>query len=299
VEWIQSITKAIRFVENNLTNDISVEDVANQTFLSVSHFQRIFQMGVGITVGEYIRNRRLSLAGRDLILTDKKVIDIAMRYRYDTSESFSRAFARFHGIPPSVVKKHSDKIKCFNPLIINISVEGGFNMSRKIMEDDAGIKIIREKFEYKRIGKVRFIGVDLRANSIPTVEGTIEWLSPMLGSMMSERISEIDGYCYLEHHNGGEVNVNETGIGGYFFKADTTVPEGCIYYDIPTVNIGYGLYIDAGDTYQVTRDQILSDGVEIPYPQAYWTALHFIDGEPREGSRIGYIIGVGETKHTS
>lgn len=111
-------------------------------------------------------------------------------------------------------------------------------------------------------------------------------------------------YCYLEHHNGEEVNVNETGIGGWFFKAETPVPEGCIYYDIPTVNIGYGIYCgdenfggDTFDAYTFTRDQILGDSVIIPYPKSYWTAVLFIDGEPQKGKyRFGYIFGVGEIK---
>lgn len=124
MDWIQSITNAIRYMENNLTNDISIEDVSNQVFVSSSHFQRIFSVVTGITIGDYIRNRRLSLAGLDLLLTKSKVIDIAMRYQYDTSESFSKAFTRFHGIPPSVVKKHGDKLKCFDPITIDIFIQG-------------------------------------------------------------------------------------------------------------------------------------------------------------------------------
>jgi len=119
-------------MENNLANDISIENVSSHVFMSASHFQRIFYVVTGITVGDYIRNRRLSLAGLDLLLTKSKVIDIAMRYQYDTSESFSKAFTRFHGISPSVVKKHEDKLKCFDPIVINIYIQGGFNMSRKM-----------------------------------------------------------------------------------------------------------------------------------------------------------------------
>jgi len=58
VDWIQSITKAIRYMENNLTNDISIDDVSDQVFISGSHFQRVFNVVTGITIGDYIRNRR-------------------------------------------------------------------------------------------------------------------------------------------------------------------------------------------------------------------------------------------------
>jgi AraC-like DNA-binding protein len=120
-------------MEDNLTNDINIEDVSNQVFVSGSHFQRIFNVVTGITIGDYIRNRRLSLAGLDLLLTKSKVIDIAMRYQYDTSESFSKAFTRFHGIPPSAVKKRVDNLKRFDPITIHILIQGGFNMSKEVI----------------------------------------------------------------------------------------------------------------------------------------------------------------------
>ena len=309
MEWIEGITKAIRYIENNLTNDITIEDVSNQIFASGSHFQRIFNVVTGITVGDYIRKRRLSLAGLDLLLTKSRVIDIAMRYQYDTSESFTKAFTRFHGVPPSAAKKRGDKLKCFDPITISILIRGGFNMERKIMENEEGVRLIREKFEYKNTGDLRFIGLDLRANPGLDVEMTIAKIAPLVDPLKDKYAWEITDYCYLEHHNGGEVNVNETGIGGYFFKANTPVPDGCIYYDVPTLNIGYGVYCgdetfggNTFDAYVFTRDQILSDGElfigdTIPYPHAYWTAVQFIDGEPRTGKyRFGYMFGVGELK---
>lgn len=134
MEWFLSINKSIRYIEDNLLKEITVEDVANQAFSSSSHYQRIFKLVTGITMGEYIRNRRLSLAGRDLLYTNSKVIDIAMKYQYDTSESFSKAFTRFHEVSPSEVKKHKEKLKYFYPLTINISIQGGFNMSYKLID---------------------------------------------------------------------------------------------------------------------------------------------------------------------
>lgn len=304
MDWKQNITKAILYMEDNLTNDISVDDVANQAFMSHFHFQRVFRFIVGITIGDYIRNRRLSLAGRDLLLTNRKVVDIAMRYHYNTSESFSKAFIRFHGIAPSAVKKHGDQLKCFDPIIINVLIQGGFRMSHEVMENEKGIRLIREKFEYQHVGKLRFIGLDLKKNPGISIRETIAKIAPLLNRLKPEYAWEITDYCYLEHHNGGEVNVHETGIGGWFFKADTPVPEGCIFYDIPTVNIGYGIYCgdenfggDTFDAYEFTRDKILCDGITIPYPEAYWTAVRFIDGEPIKGIyRFGYIFGVGEFK---
>lgn len=117
-------------------DEISVDDISDYVFSSKYHFQRVFHLITGVTVGEYIRNRRLSLAGRDLQLTDNKVVDIALKYRYETSESFSKAFSRFHGISPSEVRTpgSGSRLKFFYPLVINVSVQGGFDRARLLID---------------------------------------------------------------------------------------------------------------------------------------------------------------------
>lgn len=133
MNWIQSLTKAIKHIETHLTDDIDVDDVAGIAFASGSHFQFIFHVVMGLTVGEYIRNRRLTLAAQDLLKQGEKVLDVALRYRYDSPESFSRAFKRFHGIAPSKVQP--GLVKQFHPLTINITIKGGFDMSRKLIDE--------------------------------------------------------------------------------------------------------------------------------------------------------------------
>ncbi len=133
MNWIQSLTKAINYIENHLTDDINIEAVSHQAFTSSSHFQLIFHVVIGMTVGEYIRYRRLSLAAFDLLQPNSRIIDVAMRYQYDTQESFSKAFTRFHGIPPSKVQP--GKVKLFHPLSINITIQGGFEMSRNLIDE--------------------------------------------------------------------------------------------------------------------------------------------------------------------
>ena len=132
MNWIQCLSKAIDYIEKHLTDDINIDEVSNQSYASSSHFQLIFHLVTGMTVGEYIRSRRLSLAAQDLLRSDR-IIDVAMRYQYDTQESFSKAFARFHGVSPS--KAQRGQIKLFYPLTINVSIQGGFNMSHKLIEE--------------------------------------------------------------------------------------------------------------------------------------------------------------------
>jgi len=88
VYWMENLTWAIRYVENNLTNEISVEDVSKTACSSISNFQCVFNLVTGITIGDYIRNRRLTLAGQELLHKKSKIIDVAMRYQYDKPESF-------------------------------------------------------------------------------------------------------------------------------------------------------------------------------------------------------------------
>lgn len=132
--WLQSINNAIRFIELNLTNRIRTEDISKAVCSSDAHFQRVFHIVTGITLGEYIRNRRLSLAGRELRLGKESVTEIAMKYQYDTSESFSKAFLRFHGINPSDVRAKGSRLKFYSPLQINISLEGGFNTPFQLID---------------------------------------------------------------------------------------------------------------------------------------------------------------------
>lgn len=131
MEWVQSINKAIEYMEEHLTEDIHCEDVSGYVQISSFHFQRMFNLLTGMTVGEYIRKRRLSLAGEELTRQNTKVIDVAFKYAYNSSESFTKAFARFHGITPNKVKKGSE-LKSFNKLVVKISMEGGTIMDYRI-----------------------------------------------------------------------------------------------------------------------------------------------------------------------
>ena len=135
MEWLQSINRAIRFMEENLCEEISVEDVAAHVYSSYSNFARIFDLVTGVTLSEYIRNRRLSQAGRELLESDAKIMDIALKYQYDTPESFSKAFSRFHGIAPSEVRRNGGVLEYFYPFTVNISLQGGYSVAKKLIDE--------------------------------------------------------------------------------------------------------------------------------------------------------------------
>lgn len=131
MEWSSSIRGAIEYMENHLTDAISVKDVADKVYLSPFFLQRGFSLMTGFGIGEYIRNRRLYQAALEIRDTDAKILDIALKYGYETPESFTKAFTRFHGVTPSQAREGSP-IVAFLPLTINITIQGGSQMDYRI-----------------------------------------------------------------------------------------------------------------------------------------------------------------------
>ena len=134
MEWIAAMQQAITYMEAHLLEEINYEVVAKQVNTSGYEFHRAFSFLTGMTANTYIRNRRLSLAGREIVETDTKITDIALKYGYDTPESFTKAFTRFHGVAPKFAREEAAKLVLFNPLVIKIAVEGGKSMDYRIVQ---------------------------------------------------------------------------------------------------------------------------------------------------------------------
>ena len=124
MEWAEAISTAIEYIEENITENITAEDIARQVSVSPFYFQKGFGMLCGFTITEYIRNRRLALAAEELTV-GASVIDTAIKYGYDSPDSFAKAFYRFHGVTPSMARKNLTMLKAFAPLKIKLSLEGG------------------------------------------------------------------------------------------------------------------------------------------------------------------------------
>lgn len=149
MEWTKAISAAIEYIESNLTEDISAEDVARQVNISSFYFQKGFSLLCGCTVMEYIRSRRLALAAGELT-HGAKVVDTAIKYCYDSPDSFAKAFYRFHGATPSMVQKNSTMIKAFAPLKITLTLKGGYTMDYRIVKKDSFTVLgAMKKFSYE------------------------------------------------------------------------------------------------------------------------------------------------------
>lgn len=93
------IKKSIEYIENNLNKKIQLKELADKAFLSKYHFHRVFHSVVGEPVAEYIRKKRLEEAANELLTTENKIIDIALKYQFSNQESFTKAFKKLYGIP--------------------------------------------------------------------------------------------------------------------------------------------------------------------------------------------------------
>lgn len=136
MDWIIGMQKAIDYIEDHLTETIDYDVVAAQSYSSSYHFQRVFSILCGFTVGEYIRNRRLTLAGAELAVGDAKVLDVALKYGYESPDGFAKAFQKFHGLLPSQARSNGSNLKSFSRLVLKFSLEGGSMMDYRIEEKD-------------------------------------------------------------------------------------------------------------------------------------------------------------------
>ncbi len=147
MEMIKSLQQAVVYMEGHIYDPITYEDVAKHLHLSNYHFHKTFSLVTGVTVGEYLRNRRLSLAGEELALSTKKISDVAWKYGYETPESFTKAFVRFHGVTPRKVRDRGGDLKQFNPLLIQLSMEGGRAMDYRL-EKREGFQLLAKVREF-------------------------------------------------------------------------------------------------------------------------------------------------------
>ena len=134
---VESLQRAIDYMEEHLLDQITIEGIAKQANLSPYHFQRIFTILTDVSVGEYLRRRRLTLAAQQLSSGDCKVIDIAYKYGYDTPESFSKAFRKQHGVTPSEMRRGIGKTQAYNRLVIQVNLKGAEPMEYRIVEREA------------------------------------------------------------------------------------------------------------------------------------------------------------------
>ncbi|AVP65361.1 AraC family transcriptional regulator [Clostridium botulinum] len=219
MEWIEQLNRAINYMEEHLEEGIEIKKVAEIACCSTFHFQRMFSYIANIPLAEYIRRRKMTRAAFDLQNKDIKIIDIAMKYGYDSSTAFTRAFKNIHGISPSEAKSSGMKLKAFPPISFKISIKGDVEMNYRI-EKKEDFRVVGVKKHYK-------INIEENFAEVP-----IFWKSTTESGM----ISEISSLMCKEPFGllGISACMNGEDFDYYIAVAtDKEVPNGMYEYIVP------------------------------------------------------------------
>lgn len=229
MEWLGTIKEAIKYMEDNLLNIQSPEEVADHVHMSSMYLQKGFQIMTGYTLGEYMRNRKLYLSAMELSDGEEKVIDVAFKYGYETPESFSKAFKRYHGFTPKEVANNKSAIKTFHPITVTLVIQGGNKMDYSIEKMDT----------FKVIGFAREFQGESSMQEIPKFWDEISGKYAMKIMQGEAPVSDVEKAFVINRIGEYGICIDNTGKPGYFRYMIAgkymggDIPEGMEVFDIP------------------------------------------------------------------
>ena len=179
MEWLQRLNESLNYLEEHIADTIAYEEAARIACCSTFHYQRMFTYIAGMPLSEYVRRRRMTAAAFDLQSGGMKVIDVAMKYGYDSPTAFNRAFQSVHGIPPSAAREEGVSLKAYPRISFAISIKGEAEMNYKIEKRDA-IRIVGVKEHMDLNVEENFANVPLfwqktiQSGIVPTIVGAMD-----------------------------------------------------------------------------------------------------------------------------
>jgi AraC family transcriptional regulator len=144
MEWMERLNQSVDYLEANLGGELRLEEAAHIACCSAYHYQRMFSYIAGVPLAEYIRRRRMTAAAFELQSTEVKIIDLALKYGYDSPTAFNRAFQSVHGIAPSAARAEGATLRAYPRIRITIAIKGDVEMKYR-MEQKAAIRIVGVK----------------------------------------------------------------------------------------------------------------------------------------------------------
>ncbi|KAA6453519.1 AraC family transcriptional regulator [Bacillus swezeyi] len=251
MDLLKNMNEALKYIENNLTADIDFEKLAKLAFCSEYHFKRMFSFLTGISLSEYIRRRRLTLAAFELKDTSAKVIDVAVKFGYQSPDAFTRAFQKLHGITPTEARNSVHTLKAYPPMTFQLTMKGGSEMNYRIEEKKA----------------FRIVGIKKR---VPVIfHGIHPEIASMWKSLNSEMIDSLKKLSNAEPSgiiqasaNFSEGRMEEEGELDHYIGAATTkeCPESFTQLEVPALT--WAVFEAAGpfpDTLQNVWGRIYSE----------------------------------------
>lgn len=223
MSWIESIQKAINYIEEHLHETITMEQIAQEVNASVFHFQRTFSILTDMSIADYIRRRRLTLAAQELINTDSKVIDIAYKYGYDSPEAFTKAFRKQHNVTPSEVRKQQGPLQSYNRLIIQVTLKGAEPMKYNIVE--------KEKFQVVGVKRTYNCQTGENLQGIPQFWNELngQGMDEQLFTLNNGQIKGVLGVCVADE------NYKDNSLIDYWIATNHVgeVPENMLAMEVP------------------------------------------------------------------
>lgn len=219
MEWLNRLNDVMSYLEDHIEDEIDLNRMAQIACCSPFHFQRMFSYLAEVPLGEYIRRRKMTRAAADLQAGNERIIDIALKYGYDSPTAFNRAFQSVHGIPPSEVRKSGVVLKAYLPITFKMTIKGGYDMNYRIEKRDA-FRIVGVKEHFKLNPEENFVLIP--AFWTKTVQSGK--LSQILG-LLDQEPKSILGVCSCM--NGKDFD--------YYIAAisNIAVPEGMEEFIIP------------------------------------------------------------------
>lgn len=237
MEWIERLNRTMEYLEEHMTEEIDYEEAAKLLCCSVYHFQRMFSYMADMPLSEYVRRRRMTLAAVELQTSGVRVVDVAVKYGYDSPTAFNRAFQSIHGIAPSEAKAAGVSLKAFPPISFTITIKGDAALNYRIEQKEA-IRIVG-------VSQPLYEGLEKNFEIVPKMWGdaAVSGLIPRLAGLMDGSPMGLLGVsaCHIP------------GAWRYFIAVASNQPvaEGLEEYSIPACT--WAIFSGEGDNLSIQQ----------------------------------------------